>query len=120
VKQETQDWLDIAEQDIGSATSLLKAGFVENAAYFCQQSIEKILKAILTETNVSCPKTHDLSELADLAILDLSEDQRVLLNRLTDHAFRSRYPGARYNRPDVERLVDETENLYQWLRQRLN
>lgn len=120
MKPEAQDWIEIGDHDLGSARSLLRDGFASNAAYFCQQAVEKLLKGILTNAAVDFPKTHDLSELADLADLDLTGDHRILLNRLTDHAVRSRYPGSHYNEKEVQGMLEETESLYQWLRQTLS
>jgi len=90
VKPETEEWLNIAARDLGSAESLLRDGFLENAAYFCQQAVEKLLKGRLTQISAEPPKSHDLVELAELIDLALTEEQRTFLTRLSDHAVRSR------------------------------
>src|SRR3989304_10523125 len=101
MKPETQEWVNISRRDLGSAQTLLRDGFLENAAYFCQQAAEKLLKAVVTEHEMEPPKTHDLVELADLAGIELTDEQRTFLTRLSDHAARSRYPGAEYNEAEV-------------------
>ncbi len=120
MKAETEKWIEVAERDFGSARSLLKDGFVENAAYFCQQAAEKLLKAMVMERDMEPPKTHDLVELADLAEIDLTNDDRTFLTRLYDHAARSRYPGAEYTEGEVRELFGETERFFEWLRAKLN
>ncbi len=120
MKPETVLWLDIVDHDIRGARSLLKDGLLPGSAYFCQQAVEKLLKAVLTEGAIDFPKVHDLVELADLGTVDLSAEDRTFLTRLSDHAVRSRYPGAEYTEDDVETLLAETERFFRWLRARLS
>ena len=120
MKPETKDWLRIADHDIGAAASLLADGYLQGAAFFCQQAVEKLLKAKLTEQAVDFPKTHDLAELADLADLKTTVAHRVLLARLSDHAVESRYPGADYNEGEIRALFDETKDIFEWLRAQLS
>ncbi len=120
MKPETKEWIEVAERDFGSARSLLKDGFVENAAYFCQQAAEKLLKAVVTEGDMEPPKTHDLVELADLAGIEPTDDDRTFLTRLSDHAARSRYPGAEYTEGEVRELFEETKRFFEWLRAKLS
>ena len=119
MKPETQEWLRIAEGDIGSAGSLLRDGFVHNSAYFCQQAVEKLLKGMVTEMGSEPPKTHDLLELAELAGIDLTPEDRIFLTRLADHAIRGRYPGAEYNEQEVGELYEEAKRFWEWLRAKL-
>ena len=114
------EWLRIADHDIRSSASLLKDELWPGAAYFCQQAAEKLLKAAVTEQDVEPPKTHDLVELADLAGVELTQEQRTFLTRLSDHAARSRYPGAEYNEVEVRELFQETKRFFEWLRAKLS
>jgi len=66
------------------------------------------------------PKTHDLVELADLAGIELTDEHRTFLTRLSDHAVRSRYPGAKYNEEEVRELFEETKRFFEWLRAKLS
>jgi len=120
MKPETREWIKVADRDFGSARSLLQDGFAENAAYFCQQAAEKLLKAALTEGGREPPKTHDLVEWADLAEIQLTGERQVFLTRLSDHAARSRYPGAEYTEEEVRELLEETKRFLEWLRARLS
>ena len=120
VREDTAEWLRIAEHDIRGAASLLADALWPGAAYFCQQAAEKLLKAVATERELEPPKTHDLVELADLAGIELTEEDRTFLTRLSDHAVRSRYPGAEYNEEEVRRLFEETTRFFGWLRAKLS
>jgi HEPN domain-containing protein len=119
VKNETEEWVKIADHDVGSAAALLQQEFLQGAAYFCQQALEKLLKGLLVEAGLAPPWTHDLVELVDLASLKVSAAKREFLTRLTDHAARSRYPGAEYNEDDVQTLLEETQRMFRWLRAKL-
>jgi len=120
VREDTAEWLKIAEHDIRGAASLLKDGLWQGSAYFCQQAAEKLLKAVVTEQEMEPRKIHDLGELADLAGIDLTDEQRTFLTRLSDHAVRSRYPGAKYNEEEVRELFEETRAFFEWLRAKLS
>ena len=120
MREDAAEWLKIADHDIRGAASLFEAGLWPGAAYFCQQAAEKLLKAVVTEQELEAPRTHDLVELADLAGIELSEERRTFLTRLSDHAVRSRYPGAEYNEERVRELLHETKRFFEWLRAKLS
>ena len=120
MREDVAEWLQVADHDIRGAESLLRDGLWPGAAYFCQQAAEKLLKAAVTEREMEPPKTHDLVELADLAGIELTDEQRTFLTRLSDHAVRSRYPGAEYNEAEVRELFVETKRFFEWLRAKLS
>jgi hypothetical protein len=63
---ETRSWLVKAEKDLRAAQHGLGASpaLLEDAAFHCQQAIEKTLKAFLTWHGRPFRKTHNLIELA--------------------------------------------------------
>ncbi|MEK7823517.1 MAG: HEPN domain-containing protein [Candidatus Eisenbacteria bacterium] len=91
------EWLSRAEDDLRSAEHLLTMGAdcpFRNVCFFCQQSVEKHLKALLVQVGVEFPKTHDIAKLVRLlpavSATPLSAAEQ---ERLTDYAFTARYPG---------------------------
>ncbi|HTM07174.1 MAG TPA: HEPN domain-containing protein [Verrucomicrobiae bacterium] len=68
-RAEAARWLAIADQDIVAAKHCMNGSppLPVVAAYHCQQSAEKIIKALLVSAGISFPKTHDLAALATLA-----------------------------------------------------
>lgn len=93
---EAQLWLDRAQDDLGSATKLLRGRdpYPATAAYHCQQAAEKALKAVLAGARQQVPKTHDLRVLVERAALI---DPRLLTlqdlaEQLTPLATEYRYP----------------------------
>jgi HEPN domain-containing protein len=119
VKGESKEWVEIADSDRQMADAGMRRKLFAQAVFHTQQSVEKILKGILTERAISFPKTHDLVELAELGEIQLNEGQRTTLTRLSDHASRSRYPGAHYTEPETRALLRESKELNKWLRKQL-
>jgi len=93
----TSQWVEYARRDFDLAKDNLNEEYYSNIVlYHCQQSVEKVFKAILEENGVKFPKTHNLINLFELIsnktditlTIDLEE-----LNQLNDIYAESRYPG---------------------------
>ncbi len=123
MKPETQEWVEIAEGDLRAARVVLDEGLFQQTVFYCQQSIEKLLKAIWTERHGSGthPRTHNLVKLATGLGLDVPAQWRDVLVDLTDQIFPSRYPeaGWRYNREVAKEYYNMSQELFRWLRQQL-
>lgn len=82
--------LRAAEVDLGVTPPLLA-----DAAFHCQQAVEKALKALLTHHDHLFRGTHDIGELA-VECLQHEPSLEPLLRAsapLTEYAWRFRYPG---------------------------
>jgi len=72
--------------------------------YHCQQYVEKLLKALLTQHSIEAPRTHDLRRLIQLAApqapgLDALSDRADALSRA---AIETRYPDNWREVSDIE------------------
>src|SRR5262245_11408345 len=99
MKRHTAQWVLKAEEDIEAARALaaLAKPKRDAACFHCQQCAEKYLKALLQETGLVVPRTHELEDLLDLL---LPQDAtlaplRRSLRSLTPYAVNFRYPGIR-------------------------
>jgi HEPN domain-containing protein len=123
MKPETASWVEIAERDLEMAGIALEKDFYQHTVFYCQQSIEKLMKAIWTERHGvgTHPRVHNLVKLAKRLDLDVPPQWRDLLVDLTDQIFPSRYPeaGWRYNREVAEEYYNKSGELFAWLRQLL-
>jgi len=123
MKPETAQWVEVAESDLRMAYVALEHDFYQQTVFYCQQSLEKLMKAIWTEQHGmgTHPRVHNLVKLADGLGLEVPVQWRNLLVDLTDQIFPSRYPeaGWRYNREVAEEYYDLTQELFAWLRQLL-
>jgi HEPN domain-containing protein len=98
MKPLTREWVRKAENDYKVASQILRRrkGAVPDAAcFFCQQSVEKYLKARLVEAGLAFPRTHDLLQILNLCVqvepLWSAYDKAV--DAMTDYAVSFRYPG---------------------------
>jgi HEPN domain-containing protein len=97
MKRETAKWVHKAEQDWEVAHSLAAEARPPRdiVCFHCQQAAEKYLKALLQESGLVVPKTHDLADIVDLLLP--GDVTLVRLRRradsLTQYAVDYRYPG---------------------------
>lgn len=55
---------ELADREIQAAEATGQAGFYAEACFWCQQAVEKELKALLIKKTGDFPKTHSLRELS--------------------------------------------------------
>jgi HEPN domain-containing protein len=107
IEESAQEWLSISEYDLETAKAMLDASRYLYVAFLCQQTIEKLLKAIFVYTNQELPpRTHNLLYLVDKLGLEVSEQQRKLFARLNQYYLESRYPGERVK---LQEEMDKTK-----------
>ncbi len=105
--EETQKWVNRAEEDWTSLNGLLrlrKSANFNNVCFHAQQCVEKYLKARLIEADIVFPKTHDLIALLALvlpveplwSVLDLA------LLTLNPYGVAIRYPDDEATREDAK------------------
>jgi HEPN domain-containing protein len=96
--------------------------------FFCHLIVEKALKAVIAhKTDEIPPRLHDLDRLAVLGGIseDLSEEQWMLLNKLTPLQIEARYPEYKERiqsalTPAVcGQLLKQTEEFLCWIKQQL-
>jgi HEPN domain-containing protein len=94
----TREWVKKAENDFKVAAQVLRRrkDIVPDAAcFFCQQCIEKYLKARLVEAGLAFPRTHDLLQLLQICarVEPLWSAFSQIVDRISDYAVDFRYPG---------------------------
>lgn len=114
MKSETEEWLKISQEEYESAMVLLEKGLNRMVCYHAQQSVEKILKAILTERDIDFSRTHNILDLRNAVHsvgyeIQLTDEDSIFLNSI----YRSRYPSAiglipsgEPTRADAEKAID--------------
>jgi len=96
-REDTIAWLVKARGDLAKARHAItaKEPFRDDAAYHCQQAIEKAMKSLLTWHDVPFRKTHSLEELGRQCIV-LDRSLQLLVDQaapLSEYAWKFRYPG---------------------------
>ena len=65
----TRGWIAKAQSDLSSAQKLvISDGPYDTACFHAQQTIEKLLKAVLAFHSKPIPKTHDFEELQHICL----------------------------------------------------
>lgn len=121
---ETKLWLTLAEDDFKNALLLWKNRRYGATVFFCQQAVEKILKAYIVENKKKAPtKTHRIEVLIQEAELDTEEIKSPDAAELSKAYIRVRYPdlSKQYyrRRENVEPLVLIARKVYLWVKEKL-
>jgi HEPN domain-containing protein len=108
MKSETKIWLDYAEENLKSSKILLDNMLYNPSLQNAQQSVEKALKAIVIEHEISLKRTHDILELKYLLqrkniIVSISDDECDLLNTI--------YLPSKYPMGDAIDEIDPDDEL---------
>lgn len=121
-----QEWVKISEYDLKTAEAMLETERYLYVAFMCQQSIEKILKAIYCRRkNELPPRTHNLLYLTDILELKVTDSDKTLLSALNQFYIETRYPGERsrlakeMDRIKANEYLDKTKGVWKCLRQML-
>lgn len=108
---ETREWLDRAALDLRAAEVDFAAlpPLTMDMVFHCQQLAEKALKAFLAWHDEPFRKTHNLLEIGQQCVaLDVTLDELVQrAARLTEYAWKFRYPGE----PEGPSVVEAQEAL---------
>jgi len=68
--EEFERWFEKAKDDLRKAGDNFDIGNFDLSSFLCQQSVEKVLKAILIKRTKQFPKIHDLVRLCRLVKID--------------------------------------------------
>jgi HEPN domain-containing protein len=112
-----------AESDLVAAKKLIKdrPPCHDEAAFHCQQAVEKYFKALLQEWGLAVPKIHELDNLLDL-LLPIDSTLGTLrrgLKRMTQYAVDYRYPGVHASARDARVAIRRAERIRLEVRTRL-
>ena len=119
-----QQWLSIAEQDLGVAKHLFdlyRPTPLEIFCYQCQQCAEKALKAMYVYLNIpgGIPRTHDLSLLMDQMhnSISISDQLYDFADQLTPFGIAARYPNnLNFDEFRTKQAIDAAEAILVWVK----
>lgn len=89
----TKKWLERARYDLDTAGAMHNARRYLYVAFMCQQSLEKLLKAIIIEKGKEVLRSHNLVRLAEVAGVYglMNQEEQDFLADLTPFAIEARY-----------------------------
>ncbi len=119
-------WISEAEESLGVARHLFEKEDYSYALFFGHLAIEKIIKAILAQRlEQQIPRSHNLLRLAQEADIDITDELKHSLIRITTFNLESRYPDykqefrrkctAQFTSKELKRV----EEIFVWLKSKL-
>lgn len=119
-------WVDSSNRDFAVMESLFASDHYVWALFVGHLVVEKLLKAYhARHVETDCPRVHNLLKIAEGATLELTDDQRLLLDEVTTFNIRARYPDYKdrfyktANRQFTESYVTKIKEFRQWLLPRI-
>lgn len=112
------EWMQFSYRNMLTGKHLFEVNhFTDIIVVDLQQSLEKMLKAILANENRKISRTHNLDELYSLVQdkITLSDKEIGILEKATDYYREDRYPNPNYTLPskeETEEILRFTENLF--------
>ena len=128
IKEKAQYWLDMADEDLNVSQTLLANDHYLYMGFMCHLTIEKALKAAITQvTEEIPPKTHNLVVLAEKAQIHIKMDsgQQSILLLLNPLNIEGRYPeykssiASSLTQETCKKIFKETEALLCWIKKQL-
>lgn len=95
MKKRVEEWINFAIKDLNSAKKLSEdPSLNQNAAFHCQQALEKIFKAVIESYRSNTPRIHDLEKLYGIILESgfyITIDENILAE-INDVYIETRYP----------------------------
>lgn len=92
-------WRESAQHDLESAETIFNSGRYDWCLFVGNLALEKILKALFVDRNDNNipPKIHNLVRLAELSKIELDDEQRFLLDKISDFNIKCDIPTISWN-----------------------
>jgi len=128
LKEKTRNRVELAQEDYEVAGHLFEKKKYLHCLFFCQQAIEKALKALYYEKyNKTPPRKHDLMALTESAgrVQELDEDRKNLFVILSEYYIESRYAEDRKelakncSQAVTKDILKKTGEVLQWVKSNL-
>ncbi len=120
-------WLERSEYDLDTAKAMLDTDRYLYVGYMCQQTVEKLLKAMIAQQNKENLPIHNLNRLAEVAEIAnlMSPEQSNFLAELTPFCIEARYGDFKeslseiINKEKAEVIYLKTQEMFAWLYQKI-
>lgn len=121
-------WIELSDYDLETADAMLQTKRYLYVGFMCHQSIEKLIKAVLSQNSGEIPpKVHNLIRLAESAKLleQMNAEQKKTIFLLNPLNIESRYPSYKdtllkqLTAEKCSEIIKQTKELAQWIKTQL-
>ena len=127
VDEHIKYWIESAKHDLETANTLFESHKYDWCLFIGHLVLEKALKAAFVKNNSGKipPKIHNLVRLAELARIELNDEQLVFLDEVNDFNLEVRYPDFRNEFHNLctneftEHYFSRIKEFYKWLISRI-
>ena len=111
--------MEMALRDLRTAHYNFEGNILDAAAFYCQQAMEKALKAAYIKKHQKLIKAHDLVFLAKE--LDLPDELIQICDEINPFYVGTRYPDMyeEYTKEEVKEAINKAREVIEWLRARI-
>jgi len=118
-------WIESSDEDYDTMMYMKKGKKNTWSLFMVQMVIEKLLKALYAKKNKSAPhapKSHDLLYLAEKMEIELTQEQKILLDAISDFNMNARYDDykkefyAKCTDEYTARQIENIEEVRTWLK----
>lgn len=125
MRKEVKNWLEQAKDDLEKAKILFDNMKYDGTVFFCQQGIEKSLKALLIKKKQKVPRIHDLVALSRIAncpneITDKCRSINPYYTETRYQDFLHVIPAKAFNKNEVSEIIQLAEEVIQWIKRNLH
>lgn len=119
MSEDRKIWLEKSKEDLKTAQILLDNTRLTDAAFFCQQAVEKALKYKWLKNEAEINRSHDVYSLAKKLKLPKNLIEHCI--ELTPLYSASRYPdaavksGETYTEEDCKRFLSHAKEVVEWV-----
>jgi len=118
-----EHWIERSQYDLDTAKVMLETGRYLYVAYMCQQSVEKLIKAIIAQQGKENFPIHNLNRLAEISEIsnELSSEQFNFLAELTPYHVEARYGDYKEKLSEIideqkaQEVYRKTLEIHKWL-----
>ena len=122
----TKFWLKEAKEALKVARDLFDKKDYSYSLFFAHLAIEKILKSLyISINNEQAPYIHNLLRIAEACKIDMEEEQKLFLIRLTSYNLEARYPDEKRSfrkkctKSYTAKELEKVKELFVWLKSKL-
>lgn len=127
ISDKTRKWLERVDYDLKTADAMLEAGRYIYTVFMCQQSLEKAVKAFISNTGNEVLPIHNLRRLAEYAglIYQLNDEQLFKLDFLSQYYISARYKedinelSKGISKEFASDIINFTKETINWITQKI-